>query len=595
MVSSERKKNGGSHPSVSHLPNQSHSHDNAGTLDARGHRHDKECAEHQKHRTKQKVALPKEQPLEKENVSLSLPNVLSDDIQVVCRELEIESAEPPKSLSGDNFNSIRPDYDNLSEDSYRLSDHERSTKSDVGVPTRPAYSATFNTKRNTSNVVVKRVISQSKSTPQSTDEEDSASTSVASASASTGRRRLKEYPFNSTSFVPIEIDGPNVDISVRRSTGPIYTSTGALLLKPKHAAAHHVTPEDHPVVSMIEQTPPATAREETEPEPEVKPKPPPTRPKLISVKSEDSPNVEKCHLFNSEIPYTLTLRKVDSAESLSFPTFKDRPKEYDTGSLRKLSRSPDQFKRRKSLDLVPRKRLPSPRNFSSQDHSISPTTPEGNVLDYVLRHRSQSHERPEKRGKRGDVRRQTQPVRFDLPPSPCSPVSGSTPFISCLHDDVVDDNKSESRSLHEEMEKLEGVLGMSVVAAEKEQKEDSEGSDSLPPPPETVVKPPPPPPPPKPKGVSEHVAELKTSVIMTSVVKAGPNEKEESSQQPPQTSAPTTSTSQSSAPQSTAPSDSKAFRQQDEQTPFIDESPKSSDETLPVSRRTETGLLWTDF
>ncbi|EYC00503.1 hypothetical protein Y032_0115g506 [Ancylostoma ceylanicum] len=677
-VVSERKKNGGSHASMSHLSNQSHSHDNAGTLDARGHRHDKECAERQKHRTKQKI--PKEQP-DKENVSISLPNVLSDDIQVVCRELEIESAEPPKSLSGDNFNSIhRPDYDNLSEDSYRLSDHERSTKSDVGVPSRQQpFNVTFTTKR-VGNVIVKRVISQSKSTPHSTDDEDSASNSV--TSTSTGRRHLKEYPFNSTSFVPIEIDGPNVDISVRRSTGPIYTSTGALLLKPKvisthegeyssvkvvpepvassssaappqqqqqqpqqqqqqqqqqqkqqqpqkqlpkqpvasvstfteaqpiygargplpgkviaketmvitpngvrergpkpavlpkptkavipqHAVPHHTTPEDHPVVVMMEQTPPSTMKEERKPEPEVKAKVPPTRPKLISVKSEDSPNVEKCHLFNSEIPYTLTLRKVDSAESLSFPTFKERPKEFDTGSLRRLSKSPDQFKRRKSLDLVPRKRLPSPRNFSSQDHSISPTTPEGNVLDYVMRHRSQSSERPEKRGKRGDVRRQTQPVRFDLPPSPCSPVSGSTPFISCIHDDVIDDSVSESRSLHEEMEKLEGVLGVNVVSSEKEQKEDSEGSDSLPPPPETVVKPPPPPPPPKPKGVSEHVAELKTSVIMTSVVKATPTEEA-----------------------------STAFRQQDEQTPFIDESPKSSEETLPVSRRTETGLLWTDF
>ncbi|KIH61920.1 hypothetical protein ANCDUO_07802 [Ancylostoma duodenale] len=118
------------------------------------------------------------------------------------------------------------------------------------------------------------------------------------------------------------------------------------------------------------------------------------------------------------------------------------------------------------------------------------------------------------------------------------------------------------------MEKLEGVLGVNVVSTEKEQKEDSEGSDSLPPPPETVVKPPPPPPPPKPKGVSEQVAELKTSVIMTSVVKATPAEEKEAS---------------------------TAFRQQDEQTPFIDESPKSSEETLPVSRRTETGLLWTDF
>ncbi|XGW32550.1 hypothetical protein V3C99_017253 [Haemonchus contortus] len=658
---SDRKKNGGAHVSLPHLPNQTHTIDNAGTLDARGHRHEIECAERQKHRARQKI--PAKESHDKENVSLSLPNVLSDDLQVVCRELEVENTDPPKSLSGDNFNTIRPDYDNISEDSYRLSDHERSTKSDVGVPTssssRPTTMASTNfaTKRVGSNVVVKRVISQTKSTPHSTDEEDSSSN--APTTSSTSRRHLKEYPFNSTNFVPIEIDGPNVDISVRRSTGPIYTSTGALLLKPKVISIHEsdystvkvvpdptapgsssavppapvippkvdvppkveygakrplpgriitkenmvitpngvkergpkpavmpkpvkavlpqhavppntaAAPEDHPVVHLMEQTSSATSsKDEPDQEPKSEPitRAPPTRPKLISVKSEDSPNVEKCHLFNSEIPYTLTLRKVDSAESLSFPTFKDRHRDFDTSSLRRLSKSPDQFKRRKSLDLVPRKRLPSPRNFSSQDHSISPTTPEGNVLDYVMKHRSLSHERTEKRGKRGDVRRQTQPVRFDLPPSPCSPtVSGSTPFISCLNDDVVDDSVSESRSLHDEMEKLENAPSASSM----DQKDDSEGSESLPPPPPEAVipKPPPPPPPPKPKAISDQVAEMKTSVIMTSVVKT-----------------PSTEGSSNPPPKS------------DEQsTPFIDESPKGSDEMLPVSRRTETGLLWTDF
>ncbi|VDO78239.1 unnamed protein product [Heligmosomoides polygyrus] len=640
---SDRKKNGSAHVSLPHLPNQTHTIDNAGTLDARGHRHESECVERQKHRARQKI--PVKESHEKENVSLSLPNVLSDDLQVVCRELEVENTEPPKSLSGDNFNTIRPDYDNISEDSYRLSDHERSTKSDVGVPTRQPYSTNFASKR-VGNVVVKRVISQSKSTPQTTDDEDSASN--APTTSSTSRRHLKEYPFNSTNFVPIEIDGPNVDITVRRSTGPIYTSTGALLLKPKVISTHeseystvkvipdpsvpgsstsaqpiakakveqqaygakgplpgkiitkenmvitpngvkergpkpavlpkptkavppqhvapHTTPEDHPVVHMMDQPQSSKSKDEPDPEPKSEPimRAPPTRPKLISVKSEDSPNVEKCHLFNSEIPYTLTLRKVDSAESLCYPTSKDRQKDYDTSSLRRLSKSPDQFRRRKSLDLVPRKRLPSPRNFSSQDHSISPTTPEGNVLDYVMKHRSQSHERPEKRGKRGDVRRQTQPVRFDLPPSPCSPtVSGSTPFISCLNDDVVDDSISESRSLHDEMEKLEGAPSASSV----DQKDDSEGSESLPPPPETIPKPPPPPPPPKPKAISDHVAELKTSVIMTSVVKT---------------------------PSAEEPSMSE-LKTDDLIAPFIDESPKSSEAVLPVSRRTETGLLWTDF
>ncbi|KAK5983274.1 FERM domain-containing protein [Trichostrongylus colubriformis] len=657
-VVSDRKKNGGAHVSLPHLPNQTHTIDNAGTLDARGHRHENECAERQKHRARQKI--PAKESHEKENVSLSLPNVLSDDLQVVCRELEVENTDPPKSLSGDNFNTIRPDYDNISEDSYRLSDHERSTKSDVGVTSRPAHSTNFAAKRVSSNVVVKRVISQSKSTPHSTDEEDSSSN--APTTSSTSRRHLKEYPFNSTNFVPIEIDGPNVDITARRTTGPIYTSTGALLLKPKVIAIHEseystvkavpdptapgssvippppvippkvevqprleygakrplpgkiitkenmiitpngvkergpkpavmpkpvkavlpqhvvhptVTPEDHPVVHLMDQPPSATSsRDEPEPpEPKSEPimKAPPTRPKLISVKSEDSPNVEKCHLFNSEIPYTLTLRKVDSAESLSFPTFKDRHRDFDTSSLRRLSKSPDQFKRRKSLDLVPRKRLPSPRNFSSQDHSISPTTPEGNVLDYVMKHRSQSHERTEKRGRRGDVRRQTQPVRFDLPPSPCSPtVSGSTPFISYLNDDVVDDSVSESRSLHDEMERLES--GPSATSVD--QKDDSEGSDSLPPPPSEVVipKPPPPPPPPKPKAASDHVSEMKTSVIMTSVVKTPPMEC--SSSELPKSNETLPKLNEAH------PKSEDVVKSDELNTPFIDESPKGSEETF---------------
>lgn len=162
-----------------------------------------------------------------------------------------------------------------------------------------------------------------------------------------------------------------------------------------------------------------------------------SRPALISVMSEDHPDIQKCHLFNSEIPYTLTLRHVG-----------------DTGSLKRTTRSPETFQRRKSLDLVPRKRLPSPGNFSSQDHTVEPMTPDGDVLEYILRRRSMSHERSAMRAKRGDPRRQTQPVRFDLPPSPCSPTKGgSTPFISFLPDDVAYDTVSESRSLHDGMDR----------------------------------------------------------------------------------------------------------------------------------------------
>ncbi|VDK58403.1 unnamed protein product [Anisakis simplex] len=165
------------------------------------------------------------------------------------------------------------------------------------------------------------------------------------------------------------------------------------------------------------------------------------RPMLISVQSEDRPDIQKCHLFNGDIPYVLTVRDISrdraGTPESSFSTFKgpsasrtlpDAGVAAGTSSEsetllrnRTKSRSPESLKRRKSLDLVPRKRLPSPGNFSSQDHSISPTTPEsGDILEYLLRRRSASTERSAlvKRGRRGDPRRQTQPVRFNLPPSP---------------------------------------------------------------------------------------------------------------------------------------------------------------------------------
>ncbi|KJH40805.1 FERM protein [Dictyocaulus viviparus] len=633
-VVSDRKLNGNQHFSFPQLTNQislPHTIENAGTLDARGSRHEKKCSERHKNRARQNKPIESNN---KENVSLSLPNVHSDDLHVACKVLEIENTEPPKSLSGDNFNNIRPEYDNLSEDSYRLSENEQSTKSDVGVVKHQICSTNFTTKR-IGNVLVKRVISQSKTATQSKNDGDSSSNTI--APSSTCRHHLKEYPFSSTNFTPVEIDGPNVDISSRKNTAPIYTSTGALLLKPKvisidrdeyssvkimpdtspvssitvprthvnstlkgplpgkvinkdnmvitpkgvkgrgekptvlpkptkvvipHLPTTHTTaPEKHQITQIPDESlsPLVQANAGVQSEPKLLR----SRPKLISVKSEDNPNVEKCHLFNSEIPYTLTLRKVDSAESLSLLTLKHRQEDLDTNSLRKLARSPEYLKRRKSVDLVPRKRLPSPRNFSSQDHSISPTTPEGNVMDYVLKHRSLSHERTEKRGKRGDVKRQ-KPVRFDLPPSPCSPAaSGSAPFIGYSNDDL-DDNVSESSSLHDEMEMLERDTNSAMESLR--QNDDLKGSDSLSLPLDAVsnaaltsllsssdsV------------AISERATEGKT-VITTSVVKQSPIEV------------------------------STSFPTQMEHTPFIDESPKSLDETLPISRRTETGLLWTDF
>ncbi|CAG9534095.1 unnamed protein product [Cercopithifilaria johnstoni] len=152
------------------------------------------------------------------------------------------------------------------------------------------------------------------------------------------------------------------------------------------------------------------------------------RPTLISVQSEDYPEIQKCHLFNSDIPYVLTMRNISTEAEGSFSTFKDTSSKstisealastIEKGSLQRSlsgSRSPDSLRRR-SLDLVPKKRLPSPGNFSSQDHSLSSSTPEsGDVLEYLLRRRNVEKSAIAKRGRRSDPRRQTQPVRFNIP------------------------------------------------------------------------------------------------------------------------------------------------------------------------------------
>ncbi|TKR81157.1 hypothetical protein L596_015081 [Steinernema carpocapsae] len=128
-------------------------------------------------------------------------------------------------------------------------------------------------------------------------------------------------------------------------------------------------------------------------------------PTLISVESVDQPEVKKCHLFNSEIPYVLTMRTMDSAAAST----------KSQESVARQSPAPSSFQRRKSFDYVPKKHLPSPGSFSSQDHSVSPTTPDsGNVLEYMLRRRSLSNDRAQqRRHQRNEARRQTQPIRMD--------------------------------------------------------------------------------------------------------------------------------------------------------------------------------------
>ncbi|KAL3990024.1 FERM C-terminal PH-like domain family protein [Acanthocheilonema viteae] len=551
--------------------------------------------------------------------SVSLPNVLGDDVQIVCREFELKCECPPKSASGDNFLELHQpprDYDNISEGSYKLSDNElRSAHSDIQpVPMNPVYATTFTAKR-VGNVIVKKVVSNTRSTPNTTDDEDP----YAERRLDSGRRKMEtdrnqreisgqvyqqqpskntqieinsqrrfdterkhsssapasyaEYPLHQK-LVPIEIDGPNVNLDEHRKlssrkeinrmskvqgTTPSQTSIRAPIMKDDESDRWPITVESQPSVSctkevqsshskivytskgtilqrpkIIQDKDDISASEniysnvtlthtsdsgqsdmiiaqpqqapktygaigplpgkvitkenlvitpegyrERKPKPVVPPKPKNlsctsetaftespsvsgiseskpnhpvvnlqkeealpsctapsrtrelNRPTLISVQSEDYPEIQKCHLFNSDIPYVLTMRNIPTEAEGSFSTFKDTSSKntisevlantIESSNLHRSlssSRSPESLRRRKSLDLVPKKRLPSPQNFSSQDHSLSSSTPEsGDVLEYLLRRRNVEKSSIAKRGRRGDPRRQTQPVRFNIPPS----------------------------------------------------------------------------------------------------------------------------------------------------------------------------------
>lgn len=142
-----------------------------------------------------------------DQMSTSLPNVLAEDLKILCQEFRNEqnvanstnngniaggffSNPPPKSMSGDtflndnnadlslnvNYNKKNHDavadfiYDNMSEGSYRLADYSTasqldgggnsSSQSDVGtsgIDSARILSTIFTTKR-VGNVIVKRVI-----------------------------------------------------------------------------------------------------------------------------------------------------------------------------------------------------------------------------------------------------------------------------------------------------------------------------------------------------------------------------------------------------------------------------------------------------
>uniref|UniRef100_A0A914R562 FERM domain-containing protein n=1 Tax=Panagrolaimus davidi TaxID=227884 RepID=A0A914R562_9BILA len=138
------------------------------------------------------------------------------------------------------------------------------------------------------------------------------------------------------------------------------------------------------------------------------------QPTLISVESVDRPEIKKLHLFNSQIPYTLTMRNLDSSSSSAAATHSTfTPVNFEDS---KKIPNIDVSKHHKTIDLVQRKRLPSQDSFSSEDHSLS-TIDTSNVVDYVMRRRSLSSDRSKKSSntKRNDPRRlTTQPiVRFE--------------------------------------------------------------------------------------------------------------------------------------------------------------------------------------
>lgn len=115
-----------------------------------------------------------------DKMSISMPNVLAEDLKILCKEFEMRGdTQPPKSASGEDFavtstnstknllascvNRRRVLNDNMSEGSYHLEDPDYlSSQSDVGscapFNINPRlYSTNFTTKR-VGNVIVKVVL-----------------------------------------------------------------------------------------------------------------------------------------------------------------------------------------------------------------------------------------------------------------------------------------------------------------------------------------------------------------------------------------------------------------------------------------------------
>uniref|UniRef100_A0A1I8BGH8 FERM domain-containing protein n=1 Tax=Meloidogyne hapla TaxID=6305 RepID=A0A1I8BGH8_MELHA len=145
-------------------------------------------------------------------------------------------------------------------------------------------------------------------------------------------------------------------------------------------------------------------------------------PKAISIESEERPDLRTVHLFNNNtgqegdddpgtVPYTLTVREVQSGDC------QRRTNQTDEGNAERLPKCEHKGRHvNKQIELVHRRRLPSQDSYSSQDHSISPTTPDSDILEY-MRKRSKSGDRTfegqqhqKHEIKRTDQRRFTQPI-----------------------------------------------------------------------------------------------------------------------------------------------------------------------------------------
>uniref|UniRef100_A0A915PDA1 Moesin/ezrin/radixin homolog 1 n=1 Tax=Setaria digitata TaxID=48799 RepID=A0A915PDA1_9BILA len=693
--------------------------------------------------------------------SVSLPNVLGDDVQVVCREFELKCECPPKSASGDNFLELQQpprDYDNISEGSYKLSDNElRSAHSDVqAIPMNPVYATTFTAKR-VGNVIVKKVVSNTRSTPNTTDDEDpygekrfgsgrkvmarniqqeapgSSKGSLTETGSVGSHRRFyvekrhpssapasyAEYPLHQK-LVPIEIDGPNVNLDEHRrlsskkemsrtskvpaapctavhrpmksnrwpttselqpvSSQPkeiqpknskiVYTSKGTILQRPKiipdeDSPAHSENiysnvslshapdnSQSYMTIAQPQQTPktygavgPLPGKviskenlvitpegyRERKPKPVVPPKPRNlagsseagftdsisisstseskpnhpvvnlqketflpsltattsvrelNRPALISVQSEDHPEIQKCHLFNSDIPYVLTMQALANTVESS-----------NVHRSLSGSRSPDSLRRRKSLDLVPKKRLPSPSNFSSQDHSLSPSTPDsGDVLEYLLRRRNVEKSAIAKRGRRGDPRRQTQPVRFNIPPSTKTErqqISAvSQPNLNGGDEEalyVVDDGSERHQRTMEDVKENDGTF-KSINFDFNTETEVGRCSGTG-------------------KEEEEHATRKETTIPQSDLT--DPNNADDFPPPPPPPPPLTVSLKQPMDSVSSQPVTEACMKETVETLPYADESASSrtscaskdeiNDKTPPSSSstlRTPTGVLWTDF